>query len=434
MPLTLSVVEGPHAGRVFEFSEHDTFLVGRSRRAHFQLSDKDRFFSRIHFMIEVNLPRVRILDMNSRNGTYLNNEPVQSAELKAGDIIKAGHTILAVTRLAADEPVPDPEPPPVRKVPTTLQQPISVAGRLAETCSACGRTRKGGANWLCEACAALVANQPNLVPGYVTVRELGQGTMGQVCLAVRSDDGKPVALKMITPQVRSNPVQVERFLREADILAKLDHQNIVRSFDSGEAAGRFWFAMEYVPGTDVRQMIYSGKKLTARSAVRLICQVLQGLAHAHAQGFVHRDIKPGNLLVTKIDGHKVVKIADFGLARTYQATQMSGLTMSGEVGGTPNYMPPEQITSYREALPPADQYSTAATLYHLLSGRPLYDLPPPPACFVKILEGRPRPLVELRLDLPPRLCAAVHRALSVDPKDRFPSVSEFRRALLPFAQ
>jgi serine/threonine-protein kinase len=288
-----------------------------------------------------------------------------------------------------DEAALESLPPQPAREPTPLQPPHRRPG-----CPLCGAGREGSPlPWICTGCAAISAGLPQPVPGYRVVKEVGRGTMGVVWLAVRDHDGATVALKTVVPAVQSSRVQVERFLREARILAALDHPHIVRCFETGEASG---------------------------------------LAHAHRRGIVHRDIKPANLLIGRVAGRKTVKVADFGLARVYRQTAMSGLTMMGEVGGTPNYMPPEQITSYREARPPADQYSTAATLYHLLTGRTLFELPPPPACFVKILEERPVPLLQLRPEIPRKLAVAVHRALAFDPADRFESVAEFRQAITPF--
>ena len=110
-------------------------------------------------------------------------------------------------------------------------------------------------------------------------------------------------------------------------------------------------------------------------AVRLASQMLAALEYAHARGYVHRDIKPANLLVTPRNGDEVVRLADFGLARVYQASQLSGLTMTGDRGGTPAFISPEQITRFRECKPPVDQYAAGATLYYLLTGQFVYDFP-----------------------------------------------------------
>jgi serine/threonine protein kinase len=130
--------------------------------------------------------------------------------------------------------------------------------------------------------------------------------------------------------------------------------------------------------------------------------LLEALAYAHAEGFVHRDIKPSNLLVTEENGREVVKLADFGLARAYQASPLSGITMVGVFGGTPAFMPPEQVLNFRDAQPAADQYSAAATLYYLLTACYVpYPAPTPAEMFRRILQDEPVPIRTRRADVPP---------------------------------
>jgi serine/threonine-protein kinase len=129
-----------------------------------------------------------------------------------------------------------------------------------------------------------------------------------------------------------------------------------------------------------------------------------------------------------------VKLADFGLARVYRASQISGLTIVGDLGGTPAYMPPEQITNYREVMPAADQYSTAAMLYHMLTGKWVFDLPPMPAGLLTILNNEPVPLTTRRPDLPIGLGEVIHKALAKKAQDRYADVVAFRMALVPFGR
>jgi serine/threonine-protein kinase len=149
---------------------------------------------------------------------------------------------------------------------------------------------------------------------------------------------------------------------------------------------------------------------------------------------VHRDVKPANLLVTTQGGREHVRVADFGLARVYQTSQLSGLTMTGTVGGTPAFMAPEQLTNYRGCGPAADQYSAAATLYHLLTGALTHDFQVTiRERLAQLLRDDPIPIQQRRPDVPDELARALHRALTRDPTRRYPDVRAFRRAVSPFA-
>jgi serine/threonine-protein kinase len=258
--------------------------------------------------------------------------------------------------------------------------------------------------------------------------------MGVVYLAVRKSDSLLVALKTIVPAVAGTRAQVERFLREAEILRQLSHPNIVSFRDMGESAGRIFFAMDYIRGKDAEQTLREQGPMKLPRGVGLVCQLLRGLDYAHQRGFVHRDIKPSNLLLSNVNGQELLRLADFGLARVYQASQLSGLTMTGEIGGTIAFIAPEQITQYREARPPADQYAAAATLYNLLTGQYVYDLPRELSKQLGlILNDDPIPIRKRRADLPAALAAIIHKALARDPADRHADVKAFLAALTPFA-
>jgi serine/threonine-protein kinase len=192
--------------------------------------------------------------------------------------------------------------------------------------------------------------------------------------------------------------------------------------------------MEYVPGIDAgRWLKQCGSPLLEKRAVDWTCQCLEALQYAHELGFVHRDIKPSNILVVNADGRDRVKLADFGLARVYEASHLSGLTISGDLAGTPPFLAPEQITHYREARPPADIYAIGATLYHLLTGAFIYDFPPRQELrILKILQEKPVPIASRRPDLPPGLAAIIGRSLERNPADRFPDARAMRVSLEPF--
>ncbi len=477
MRINLTVKAGPHKGEVFEFQERAFFVVGRSERANFRLPVKDNSISRIHFMIEMNPPQCRLTDMDSTNGTRVNGQKVAMADLKDGDLITAGKTILLVSVIGSDEPLVSttetiltsgvaaldgPLQPGPHAVPTAAPsgQPLSTVDypsqprpdeKAPRSCRLCGdslaeteigATSSGGRNTnveaisLCPACQGRIGNHPQPIPGYQVVRELGRGGMGVVYQALRTADGGLVALKTIKPAVDPTPVEMDRFLREAQILSELDHPNIVSFHELGESNGLLYFAMDYVAGTDAAHLLKQHRgPLPIARAVDLVCQLLRALDYAHAKGFVHLDVKPANMLVTQEGGRDVMRLSDFGLARIYLTSKMSGLSTNDECGGTAPFMAPEQINDLRATKPSADQYSAAATLYNLLTDRFIYDFPKKlHAKIMKILLEDPVPIRDRRPDLPEGLAAIIHRALARDPQARYPNVREMRRALLPFAK
>ncbi len=453
MGIRLKVTGGPHLGKEFQFDQHDSFIVGRGRQAHFQLAHDDRYFSRVHFMVEINPPLCRLVDLGSRNGTKVNGQRVTTIDLKDGDVIAAGKTVIQVSMAAdaTESPAADAEFNTIG--PTLLYQ--SNTATANERLNAETALDAEGLELLpAEAPSELppeipdphghlppdyrqrVQTAPQPIRGYHLVRELGRGGMGTVHLAIRDADRSIVAVKTILPGTVVNRRDQERFLREAQILRQLIHPNIVSYRDNGECDGRIYFAMEYVPGRSALDVVQEADgKLPIRRAVRITLQLLTALRYAHAEGFVHRDIKPSNLLVTASGAEDVVKLTDFGLARAYQASGLSGLTMTGDIGGTIGYMAPEQITDFRGAQPATDQYAAAATLYYLLTRKFVHDFPQDTGKrLMMILDQQPVPIVDRRPGIPEGLAKAIHRALAHDPKARFPDVRGFFVAIEPFSR
>ena len=258
--------------------------------------------------------------------------------------------------------------------------------------------------------------------------------MGVVSLAVRHADGTAVALKTIQPIGPTSKRDIDRFLREAKILRELDHPSIVAFRDMGQTEEFLYIAMEFVRGADAGRMLTDQGPLPVARATRYLCQLLLALHFAHERGFIHRDIKPRNILVVEGGGDRI-KLADFGLAKVYRESKVSGLTLHGDIGGTLPFMPPEQLSNFRTAQPPADQFAAAATLYNLLTGKFLHDFQNVfERNLLMVLEGTPVPVLVRRPDLPEGLAAAIDRATAREPGDRFPTAAAFREALLPYAR
>jgi hypothetical protein len=256
------------------------------------------------------------------------------------------------------------------------------------------------------------------------IRKLGEGGMGTVWLAASPQD-ELVAVKVLSPQLARQRPYVTRFLREAQAAIKLRDQNIVRGIAVGEDRGRYYFVMEFVAGKSARQMIEEMGVLPVDDASSIILQVAAGLSHAHAKGIVHRDIKPGNILVSR---QGVAKLADLGLARQTQA-DLTALTRTGIGMGTPEYAAPEQLLDAARADERSDIYSLGATWYHMVTGRPPFS----GASALEIYQkhaGEPlRPPKAWRTDLPDSVSRTIERMMAKAPADRIPTALEAGRII-----
>jgi eukaryotic-like serine/threonine-protein kinase len=261
---------------------------------------------------------------------------------------------------------------------------------------------------------------------YRIERELGAGGMATVYLAHDPKHDRRVAIKVLRPELAAI-VGGERFLKEIRTTANLQHPHILPLHDSGNADGTVYYVMPYVEGESLRQRLTREKQLPVDEAIRIAREVAAGLDYAHRHGVVHRDIKPENILLH--DGQALV--ADFGIALA--VSRSDGGTRMTETGmslGTPNYMSPEQAMGEREITPKSDVYALGAVLYEMLVGEPPFTGPTPQAVFARVLTDEPRSLTLQRKTIPPHVDAAVAKALSKLPADRFASAAEFSEALV----
>ena len=212
-------------------------------------------------------------------------------------------------------------------------------------------------------------------PQLEIIELLGQGGMGMVYKARQPDLDRLVALKILPLELSRDPAFAERFTREARALAKLNHPNIVALYEFGKAGDFYFFLMEYVDGMNLRQLEQAKVRLTPQEALALIPKICEALQYAHDEGVVHRDIKPGNIL---IDKKGRVKIADFGLARILGVESRADRLTGSGIMGTPQYMAPEQLEHPQEVDHRADIYSLGVVFYEMLTGElPLGRFAPP---------------------------------------------------------
>ena len=261
-----------------------------------------------------------------------------------------------------------------------------------------------------------------LAERYRIERKLGSGGMGAVYLAQDQKLSEPVALKVIAGIGLLDPAATERLRREASAARKISHSNVVRLHDLGESQGLLFLSMEYVNGQSVADLLSRHGTLSIAQVRDITAQMLDGLAAAHAAGVIHRDLKPANVL---LDEHQRVKIIDFGLARL---PHLEGMTTTGVIVGTPEYMAPEQIRG-GGIDSRTDIYALGALLYHMLCGRPPFTGDNPIAVSLAHAQDPVPPPTTLRPELSPAWEGYLLKALAKDPGDRFSDAQTMRDAL-----
>ena len=338
-----------------------------------------------------------VKDLGSKNGTWLNGERVHDTlPLAKGDHVRIGHAEFAFTADADSFRC------------ASCLQTLVVAPPEAPFCTECRRSFP---------LLGATLGERRLVRG------LGTGSFGSVYVGHRR--GNPyVALKVLHVEFTESPDVVMKFLKEAYATSGLEHENIVRFGDSGHEAGHWFIILEYFPSKSLRELLEEQGTLPVDQVLAIGKQVLSALEYAHGRRLLHRDIKPGNILVDT-DGR--VKVVDFGLAKRLVDSAFTSHTTTG-MQGTPLFMAPELIGGARATFK-ADIYSCAATIYRALTGRHPIEAKKLDEWLVAVQTQVPQPAKELRPEVPDQVSAALSIALEKDADKRFESISEFRRAL-----
>jgi Protein kinase domain len=263
------------------------------------------------------------------------------------------------------------------------------------------------------------------IAGYTIEQQIGRGGMAVVYRASDGRLNRPVALKILAPEFASDEGFRQRFIREMRAAAAVDHPNIVPVFDAGEADGELFIAMRYVSGQDVRTLLAAERRLPAARVAHLTAQAASALDEAHSRGLVHRDVKPGNMLLGSGQADHLY-LSDFGLSK--QLVSSAPLTLTGQFLGTLDYMAPEQIEG-RDVDGRTDLYALACTAFEMLTGEPPFRRDQGLAVMWAQVSAPAPSLRALRPDLPPAVDQVVARALAKSPDDRYRSCTEFARAL-----
>jgi hypothetical protein len=466
--IVLQVISGPIQGKVFEFDRHDTFLFGRSKECHARLP-RDGYVSRHHFLLEVNPPEATIRDLRSLNGTHVNGvqyggrkgDPSAAggrnrgpqAVLKDRDVIMVGKTRIRVCVAAAASPGmaglyvptqtefvgehPGPAGPKAKDeaaaiaVPRLSSSASPADGSESGAAAASDAEKAGGLRALIRQAAKDFQSQQQIeVEGYELRELLGQGSMGVVYKAIRKLDQFPVAIKVMLAKVAIHEAARQRFLREIKIIRQLSHANIVALIASNSVRNAFYFVSEYCNGGSLSELASrQGGRVPLPVLAPIILQCLMGLAHAHKHGFVHRDIKPANILLHQQQCGWAAKMGDFGLAKQFEHAGFSGMTLTGAVGGTYDYMPREQLTDFKKTLPVSDVWSLGATFYRVLTGSPPRPCPEGRDPMEVVLRDEHVPVRQRDPGLPPALARVIDRSLAIETADRYQDAGEMHHVL-----
>ncbi len=486
----LKVIAGKLKGNEYVFDERTTCLIGRAHDCNPRLPDDEahRVISRHHCLVDINPPQLRIRDLGSLNGTYVNGEKIGQRErsktpkevdrsespeydLKDSDEIKLGKTILkvvihkAVYCSSCEKEILFEELEDSiiaedlyrcsdcrKNVLTELYVPQP---NKEIKCSNCGRdvtdeigqARQG--DYVCKDCRSdpikiaqsLVEQEGPLIKGYSIIKELGKGGMGAVYLAVNNKTHESVALKMMLAEVAVNEHSRNMFLREVKFTSYLKHPNVVQLLDYGNTGGTFYFTLEYCDGGSVDKLMATrGGKLSVQEATTVILQALEGLHYAHTvdipdvelqdgsviavKGVVHRDIKPSNLFLS--GSNNTVKIADFGLGKAFDAAGMSGYTRTGLAAGTPVFMPRQQVINFKYARPEIDVWSMMATFYYLLTGRFPRDFPKGKDPWWVVLQTQAVSIRKRDASIPDKLAQVIDESLIDQPSIKYKSAAQVK--------
>jgi pSer/pThr/pTyr-binding forkhead associated (FHA) protein len=414
--LELVVAEGAEPGH--RLGIEGELVVGRAESGEGRLGNDPELSRRHARLFHDSRGRLTIEDLGSSNGTFVNGARLtEPTALAAGDSVRVGITMLEVAEAASAEPAPPeaapPPPAPVSPSPAP-PEPVAAPSPAVE--------RPAPPPPPTAPADALAAG--TVFAGCRVEDVIGFGDMGIVYRAEELALQRPVALKLIRPEHSGDQRFRERFRRESQVAASIDHPNVIPILEAGEEQGVLFISMRLVEGTDLRALIGTERRVEPRRAARVVAQVGKALDAAHARGLVHRDVKPANVLLARADH---VYLSDFGLAK--RSEEPGGLTRKGSIVARAEYVAPEQILEDRvDAL--TDVYALGCLLFESLTGEaPFAASPEGPAMLAHVNSPPPSP-AERVPGLPPQLDEVVQRAMAKDPSERFPSAGDLGQAAL----
>ena len=427
------------------YEEHDTLLFGRNDDCHVCLPD-DTYLSRRHFILEINPPDVRFCDVGSRNGTYVNGvkyggrardeTPEEGAkhehpqvDLHDGDELRAGKTYF---RLQVETGADPSEAVHCQRCGKDVAYEVGAARRGDYVCEACQKVAKDDPAMLLlallqQARRAAQGDGEIHIPDYTIERKLGQGGMGAVYLVRHIRNGQQAALKVMLSKVpiTINAKEGKIFQREIEVTRSLKHKNVVELIENGAEGSIFYFLLEFCEGGSIYNLMkLNGGRLPLSDAGKMMLQALDGLAYIHENHFVHRDLKPQNILLGGSAGNRVAKVADMGLAKSFDKAGFSGMTVTGSLAGTLGFMPKEQVIDFKYFKPVSDVFSMGATCYNILTGTLPRDLRKNEDPLDMIMRNEIIPIRQRDPRIPAALAKVIDTALSGNPSSRYQNAAK----------
>lgn len=463
--IELMITKGSAVDKVFTFESASSVYVGRSDECTISFTEKT--VSRFHCLFDIVPPAVKVRDFGSLNGTFVNNVLIGKREKGlSAEEARANPGILI-----------DLHNNDTLRLGTDCELKVFVKSDLV--CADCGKniglvpndfvSMPEGTIFCCQCkekhdkevkqkkeqekkginTPKVVGLKPQenilLFRGYKTIKLLGRGGMGEVWLAENEHSGEICAIKRMLPKSAVVPEAKKLFLREAALAGQLVHNNIVRQYSFENRDDGIFIVMEYCDGGSVDDQMRKNNRLyTVDEALECIIQTLDGLEYAHkaevvtrlpngkamaTTGVVHRDFKPSNIFITNQNGMKIFKVADFGLAKSYETAGLSDHTRAGQIAGTPNFMPRQQVIDFRFSKPEVDVWASAASIYFMLTGYvPKQNNKKDP--WLCAVSENAVPIRKRNPSIPVKLARVIDEALIDNPSIPFKSAKAFQNELL----
>lgn len=385
-----------------------SIVIGREHTCGFTINDP--MVSRVHMLMGINGNQVRICDLKSKRGVYVNGDLIKaSVVVKAGDIIRIGSTTIS---LSADGIAP------VQGIEKNEDKP---GYSICQRCF----VEVAGDN-VCQDCRQQIEEKREFIPGYVMKRQIGRGGIADIYLAEHYIDEEYKAIKVFRENLSDNDIKM--FNTESDSLKKLNHKNIVKYYHSASFDKKLYIVLEFVQGK-ILSKYFMGKP-TIKELAPTIEQVCDALIYAHDLKIIHRDIKPENIMIDESYLDHQAKILDFGIARNLEKSGISDLTKTGNIKGTFLYMAPEQVQRSSQAIDQrTDIFALGAVIYNLLTGKYPFDFPDDVdinSGIQTILTKEIVPIQDRIPDINPQLADFINKAVAKNQTDRFQNVIEMK--------